>query len=192
MEVKIYREPENVGLLLDENELAEYQQLAEELGIPEVKQGKTPSVYQTLNQVQIRALEALCPAKTSLEEYNRSTVPVEVLRAIKFIKDNEMFDFIKVWFDNKNPDPLIVGERYRTQNDREKEYTWNTEKVLVARWGDCAYELPELVEMGKERLKREFTEKAIDKQQKIESFLQHPEVYVNKYLNEGYINFERD
>jgi|LakMenE18May11ns_1017448.scaffolds.fasta_scaffold9859348_2 hypothetical protein len=192
MEVKIYREPENVGLLLDENELAEYQQLAEELGIPEVKQGKTPSVYQTLNQVQIRALEALCPAKTSLEEYNRSTIPVEVLRALKFIKENEMFDFIKVWFDNKNPDPLIVGERYRTQNDREKEYTWNTEKVLVARWGDCAYELPELVEMGKERLKREFTEKAIDKQQKIESFLQHPEVYVNKYLNEGYINFERD
>lgn len=192
MEVKIYREPENVGLLLDENELAEYQQLAEELGIPEVKQGKTPSVYQTLNQVQIRALEALCPAKTSLEDYNRSTIPVEVLRALKFIKENEMFDFIKVWFDNKNPDPIIVGEKYRTQNDREKEYSWNTEKVLVARWGDCAYELPELVEMGKERLKREFTEKAIDKQQKIESFLQHPEVYVNKYLNEGYINFERD
>ena len=94
MEVKIYREPENVGLLLDENELAEYQQLAEELGIPEVKQGKTPSVYQTLNQVQIRALEALCPAKTSLEEYNRSTIPVEVLRALKFIKENEMFDFL--------------------------------------------------------------------------------------------------
>jgi hypothetical protein len=192
MEVKIYREPENVGLLLDENELAEYQQLAEELGIPEVKQGKTPSIYQTLNQVQIRALEALCPAKTSLEDYNRSTIPVEVLRALKFIKENEMFDFIKVWFDNKNPDPLIVGEKYRTQGDREKEYTWNTEKILVARWGDCAYELPELVEMGKERLKREFTEKAIDKQQKIESFLQHPEVYVNKFLNDGYINFERD
>jgi hypothetical protein len=192
MEVKIYREPENVGLLLDEKELAEYQQLAEELGIPEVKQGKTPSVYQTLNQVQIRALEALCPAKASLEEYNRSTIPVEVLRAIKFIKENEMFDFIKVWFDNKNPDPLIVGEKYRSETDREKGYSWNTEKVLIARWGDCAYELPELVEMGKERLKKEFTEKAIDKQQKIESFLQHPEVYVNKFLNEGYINFERD
>jgi hypothetical protein len=103
-----------------------------------------------------------------------------------------MFDFIKVWFDNKNPDPLIVGEKYRTQSDRENGYTWNTEKVLVARWGDCAYELPELVEMGKERLKREFTEKAIDKQQKIESFLQHPDVYVNKFLNDGYINFERD
>jgi len=192
MEVKIYREPENVGLLLDENELAEYQTLAEELGIPEVKPDKTPSVYQTLNHVQIRALKALCPAETSLENYSRSTIPVEVLRAIKFIKENEMFDFIKVWYDDKNPDPIIVGEKYRTENDRINGYTWNTEKVLVARWGDCAYELPELVEMGKERLKREFTEKAIDRQQKIESFLQHPEIYINKYLSDGYINFERD
>jgi hypothetical protein len=190
MEVKIYREPENVGLLLNEDELAEYQQLAEELGIPEVKSGKTPSVYQTLNAVQVRALQALCPASTSLESYSRSTIPVEVLRAIKFIKENEMFDFIKVWYDDKNPDPIIVGEKYRTQSDRDNGYTWNTEKILIARWGDCAYELPELVEMGKIRLKQEFTEKAIDIQSKIESFLTHPELYINKYLSEGRINFE--
>jgi hypothetical protein len=190
MEVKIYREPENVGLLLDENELAEYQQLAEELGIPEVKLGKTPSVYQTLNQVQVRALKALCPAEVSLENYGRSTIPVEVLRAIKFIKENEMFDFIKVWYDDKNPDPIIVGEKYRTESDRTSGYSWNTEKVLIARWGDCAHELPELVEMGKVRLKQEFTEKAIDVQSKIESFLAHPELYINKYLSEGRINFE--
>lgn len=190
MEVKIYREPENVGLLLNEDELAEYQQLAEELGIPDVKNDKTPSVYQTLNQVQIRALQALCPASTNLENYNRSTIPVEVLRAIKFIKENEMFDFIKVWYDDKNPDPIIVGEKYRTQNDRDNGYSWNTEKILVARWGDCAYELPELIEMGKVRLKQEFIEKAIDVQSKIKSFLEHPEVYVNKYLSEGRINFE--
>ena len=190
MEVKIYREPENIGLLLNEDELAEYQQLAEELGIPDVKSDKTPSVYQTLNQVQIRALEALCPAKTDLENYSRSTIPVEVLRAIKFIKENEMFDFIKVWYDDKNPDPIIVGEKYGTQSDRENGYSWKTEKILVARWGDCAYELPELIEMGKARLKEEFTAKAIDVQSKIESFLTHPELYVNKYLSEGRINFE--
>ena len=190
MEVKIYREPENVGLLLDENELAEYQKLASELGIPEVKPDKTPSVYQTLNIFQIRALEALCPTKSTLELYNRSTIPVEVLKAIKFIKDNEMFDYIKVWYDDKNPDPLIVAEKYNSESDRSNKYTWNTTKVLIARWGDCAYELNELIEMGKERLKTEFTEHAIDIQSKIEAFLNHPEVYVNKYLSEGVVNFK--
>lgn len=192
MEVKIYREPENVGLLLDENELAEYQKLASELGVPEVKSDKTPSVYQILNTSQIRALEALCPVKSNLEAYNRSTIPVEVLRAIKFIKENEMFDMIKVWYDDKNPDPLIVAEKYRSESDRSNGYTWNTTKTLIARWGDCAYELPELIELGKNRLKQEFTEKAIDIQSKIESFLSHPDLYVNKYLNEGIVNYLRD
>jgi hypothetical protein len=191
MEVKIYREPENIGLLLDENELEEYQKLAEEIGIPEVKPDKIPSVYQTLNSVQVRALDSLCPCKVKLENYNRSTIPVEVLRAVKLIKENEMFDFIKVWYDDKEPDPIIVGEKYRTQTDREKGYDWNTEKILIARWGDCAYELPELVDMGRERLKQEFTEKAIVAQQKIESFLKYPELYVNKFLNTGEMDFQR-
>jgi hypothetical protein len=190
MEVKIYREPENVGLLLDENELAEYQQLASELGIPEVKNDKTPSVYQTLNTVQARALEALCPAKTDLEFYNRSTIPVEVLRAIKFIRENEMFDFIKVWYDDKNPDPIIIGEKYKSQSDRSNNYSWNTEKILIARWGDCAYELPELVEMGKERIKKEYTEMAIDIQNKINAFMEYPDIYINKFLSDGYMNFK--
>jgi len=190
MEVKIYREPENVGLLLDGNELAEYQQLASELGIPEVKNDKTPSVYQTLNAVQVRALQALCPASTELAFYNRSTIPVEVLRAIKFMKENEMFDFIKVWYDDKNPDPIIIGERYNSQSDRNNNYSWNTEKILIARWGDCAYELPELVEMGKERIKKEYTEMAIDIQNKINAFMEYPDIYVNKFLSDGYMNFK--
>jgi hypothetical protein len=191
MEVKIYREPENIGLLLDENELTEYQQLAEELGIPEVKQGKTPSVYQTLNQVQIRALEALCPARSKLDSYNRSTIPVEVLRAVKFIKENEMFDFIFVWYDDKNPDPMIIGKKYNNDNDRQKGYSWTMVNTLIARWGDCAYELPELIERGKKRLVEEKKEKAIDLLQKINSFLEYPEIHINRYLSDGFLNFER-
>jgi len=191
MEVKIYREPENVGLLLDEDQLAEYQQLAEELGIPEVNPTKTPSVYQVLNTQQERALKALCPASLLLESYNRSTIPVEVLHAIKFVKENEMFDFIRVWYDDKNPDPMIIGERYTSEESRQKEYTWNTYKSLIARWGDCAYELNELVEMGKERLKKEYTEKALDIQMKIEAFLKYPDIQINKYLEDGIVNFER-
>jgi hypothetical protein len=191
MEVKIYREPENVGLLLDEDQLAEYQQLAEELGIPEVNPTKTPNVYQVLNTQQERALKALCPASLLLESYNRSTIPVEVLHAIKFVKENEMFDFIRVWYDDKNPDPMIIGERYTSEESRQKEYTWNTYKSLIARWGDCAYELNELVEMGKERLKKEYTEKALDIQMKIEAFLKYPDIQINKYLEDGNVNFER-
>ena len=177
MEVKIYREPENVGLLLDDE--------------PEVKPDKTPSVYQVLNTSQTRALEALCPATTELKKYSRSTIPVEVLQAIKFVVDNDMFDVIQVWFDDKNPDPMIIGRKYNNDNDRQKGYSWTMTSTLIARWGDCAYELNELVEMGKKRLVEEKKEKAIDLLQKINSFLEYPEIHINKYLSDGYVNFER-
>lgn len=191
MEVKIYREPENVGLLLDDEQLEKYQSLALELGIPEVKPDKTPSVYQVLNTSQIRALEALCPATTELKNYSRSTIPVEVLQAIKFVVDNDMFDVIQVWYDDKNPDPMIIGKKYQNDNDRQKGYSWTMTSTLIARWGDCAYELNELVEMGKKRLVEEKKEKAIELLQKINSFLEYPEIHINKYLSDGYINFER-
>ena len=191
MEVKIYREPENVGLLLDDEQLEKYQSLALELGIPEVKPDKTPSVYQVLNTSQTRALEALCPATTELKNYSRSTIPVEVLQAIKFVVDNDMFDVIQVWFDDKNPDPMIIGRKYNNDNDRQKGYSWTMTSTLIARWGDCAYELNELVEMGKKRLVEEKKEKAIDLLQKINSFLEYPEIHINKYLSDGYVNFER-
>jgi hypothetical protein len=191
MEVKIYRELENVGLLLDEEQLEKYQSLALELGIPEVKPDKTPSVYQVLNTSQTRALEALCPASTELKNYSRSTIPVEVLQAIKFVVDNDMFDVIQVWYDDKNPDPMIIGKRYQNDNDRQKGYSWTMTSTLIARWGDCAYELSELVEMGKKRLMEEKKEKAIDLLQKINSFLEYPEIHINKYLSDGYVNFER-
>jgi translation initiation factor 2 alpha subunit (eIF-2alpha) len=191
MEVKIYREPENVGLLLDEEQLKEYQTLASELGIPEVNPDKIPSVYQVLNHNQTRALEALCPASIDLKNYSRSTIPVEVLQAIKFVTDNEMFDKIEVWYDDKNPDPMIIGKKYNNDNDRQKGYSWTMVNTLIARWGDCAYELPELVEMGKKRLVEEKKEKAIDLLQKINSFLEYPEIHINRYLSDGFLNFER-
>ena len=41
MEVKIYREPENEALILDEEQLAEYHQLTSELGLKVIENIKT-------------------------------------------------------------------------------------------------------------------------------------------------------
>lgn len=190
--VKIYREAENTDLILDEDQLAEYKRLAGELGINEFKPDKVPSVYTPINTTQSRALKALCPCVVKIKEYTRGTIPVEVLQAIKFATDNEMFDKIEVWYDDddKEPDPVVIGKSYRSEYDRDKGYSWNMNETLIARWGDCAHELHELVDIAKERLKREFTEKAIIVKEKVNSFLEHSDVFVNKYLDKGTVNFE--
>lgn len=184
-QIKLYREPENEHLILDEEGLKEYHALTKELGIPEVKPDKVPNVYQPLNTAQSRILQALCPAAVKLEAYNKSTIPVEVLQTIKFAKDMEMFDWMEVWYDDKNPDPIIIGKSFRTPTDREKGYTWNCNLSLIARWGDCAYEFIDLLELGKQRIIKNLTDEAKEIKGLVDLFLSEPEVFAEKFIQTG-------
>lgn len=190
-QIKIYRELENEHLILDEKSLEEYHKLTKELGIPEVKTDKVPNVYQPLNSAQIRILNTLCPAVVKLEKYNKSTIPVEVLQTIKFAKDMEMFDWMEVWYDDKNPDPLIIGRSYHSETDREKKYTWNAYATLVARWGDCAYEFLDLLELGKKRIIENLTNEAKEIKQLVTLFLEEPDVHVEKFIQTGQVIYKK-
>lgn len=190
-QIKIYREVENEHLILDEKSLEEYHKLTKELGIPEVKADKVPNVYQPLNSAQTRILNTLCPAVVKLESYNKSTIPVEVLQTIKFAKDMEMFDWMEVWYDDKNPDPLIVGKAYRSEKDREQKYTWNAYSTLVARWGDCAYEFLDLLELGKKRIIENLTNEAKEMKQLATLFLEEPDVYAEKFIQTGQVIYKK-
>lgn len=94
MEVKIYRELENETLIFNEDDLAKYNALANELGLAtkeDIEDKKCPVVYPVLNQAIQRQLKALCPSNLDISEYRRSTIPLEVLEVYKFCKENEMF-----------------------------------------------------------------------------------------------------
>ena len=71
MEVKIYREPENEALILDEAQLAEYHELTSELGLQVVTQQEqqVPNVYIFLNSAMTKQLHAICPKHESVENY---------------------------------------------------------------------------------------------------------------------------
>jgi hypothetical protein len=185
MQVKVYREPENEHLILDENALAEYHRLTEELGIPAVKPEKVPNVYQPLNNAQVRILTALCPASVKITAYTKSTIPVEVLQTIKFAQDMEMFDWMEVWYDDKAPDPMIIGKGYQSEEDRNKGYSWRMHHTLIARWGDCAYEFVDLLELGRKRVMQNLLIDAKELKQLVDMFLAEPEVHVEKFIQTG-------
>jgi hypothetical protein len=71
MEVKIYREPENEALILDEAQLAEYHELTSELGLQVVTQQEqqVPNIYTFLNSAMTKQLHAICPKHESVENY---------------------------------------------------------------------------------------------------------------------------
>lgn len=186
MEVKIYREPENQELILDEVKLAEYNQLMDELGIAKPKEEKkTPNVYQYLNNAMVKQLHALCPMHIAVEKYTKSTIPIDVLKVLQYCKEQEMFDGYSIWWDDTAPDPLLIGWKWMSETDKEKKYNWRSDKYLIARWGDCAMELPELIQKGFERIKQELIDKAHLAIEKCNSVLNNSDVYVRSIINDN-------
>lgn len=184
MEVKVYREKENLSLLYEEDDLKIYYGLAEELGIiAPVEVQKRPNIYQIINEEMKTQLTALCPSIVEVTDYKRSTIPIEVLQVLKFVKDNEMFEGFEIWYNDKAPDPMLVGWKYRSDPDRQKGYTWNRQKYLIARWGDCALEIEELCTKGFSIIKQKLIDKAIDLLAISRSILDSPDTYTRKHIN---------
>ena len=192
MEVKIYREPENEALILDEAQLAEYHELTSELGLQVVTQQEqqVPNVYTFLNSAMTKQLHAICPRHTAVVDYKKSTIPVEVLKVLKFAKDNNMYEGYEIWYNDIEPDPLLIGWNYSNDTAREKKYDWQKDRFLMARWGDCAMELPELLQVGFDKLKQELLDKAKQAISTCKSVMEDPDVYVRKVLSEQSVNID--
>lgn len=192
MEVKIYREPENEALILDETQLAEYHELTSELGLQVVTQQEqqVPNVYTFLNSAMTKQLHAICPRHTAVVDYKKSTIPVEVLKVLKFAKDNNMYEGYEIWYNDVEPDPLLIGWNYSNDTAREKKYDWQKDRFLMARWGDCAMELPELLQVGFDKLKQELLDKAKQAISTCKSVIEDPDVYVRKVLSEQAVSID--
>ena len=193
MEVKIYREPENEALILNEEQLAEYNELTAELGLQTVEQSqeqKVPNIYTFLNTAMTKQLHVICPRHLKVEEYKKSTIPVEVLKVLKFAKDNNMYEGYEIWYNDIEPDPLLIGWNYSNDKARESKYEWQKDRFLIARWGDCAMELPELLQVGFDKLKQELIDKAKQVISTCKSVIEDPDIYVRKVLSEQAVNID--
>ena len=175
-QVVIYREKENEELIYVEGELEKYNELIGELGLSPVKENKCPNVYVILNAAMKKQLHAVCPSSLKIEDYKRGTIPLQVLQALKFAKDNEMFTEYQIWYDDIKPDPLLIGK-----NPVEGS-TWDHNYYLIARWGDEALALQDLLELGFQRIKQKLIDSAQDVQNTCKNILETPDNYVRKFL----------
>ncbi len=182
MEVKIYREPENEAIIIDEDSLKEYHELTEKLGLKNEVKEKVPNVYVAINDAMSKLLKALCPNTEKVADYNKSTIPLEVLKVLDFTKENEMFEGYEVWHAQNDPDPLLIGWKYLSDEDREKDFSWRRKYYLIARWGDCALELDDLLKKGFDVLKTCLVDSAKEVQNYTNSVLNDPDGYVRKHL----------
>lgn len=155
MATQIFIEPELQNL--HEN-AGEWSAICKDLGLDKQlqKSGKVEKVgnpYQKVDPRSQRVFEMLCPVKVGFKEYDAGTLPLDVLQEIQRCQQNEWFPKIEVWYDDKSPDPFLIG-----YDSKE----WSANKFLIARWGDELLPFEQLVSKVIERFKTAYN-RALDR-----------------------------
>jgi hypothetical protein len=155
MATQIFIEPELESL--HEN-AEEWSAICQELGLDKQlqKSGKVEKVgnpYQKVDPRSQRVFEMLYPVKREFREYDAGTLPLEVLQEIQRCQQNEWFPKIEVWYDDKSPDPFLIG-----YDSKE----WSANKFIIARWGDELLPFEQLVTKAIARFKASYS-RALDR-----------------------------
>ncbi len=147
MATQIFIEPE-LETLHENSE--EWLKICTDLGLQRQlsKSGKVENVgnpYMKIDPRSERVYKMLCPVSISYKEYEASTLPLDVLQEIGRCENNGWFKHIQVWYDDKSPDPFLVGYDYQD--------IWNSNKYLIARWGDELLPFEQLIAKAIDRFK---------------------------------------
>jgi hypothetical protein len=149
MATQIFIEPELETL---QQNAEEWEQLCTDLELKQQlkKIGKVEKIanpYMRLDPRTERVYEMLCPRKEIYTDYKAGTLPLEVLQEIHRCKKNEWFPVIAVWYDDKSPDPFLIG--YDSKKDEANKY-------LIARWGDELLPFEQLMAKAIDRYKEAY------------------------------------
>lgn len=151
--VETYIIEETQELIYDNEQLEKWNGLVAELGLKGqtevVKADKSPIPFLWMNSALKAVFEELCPTKKKIEEYGKTPIPVEVLSMVSLSKKEGYFGKIEVWYNEQNPDPAVIGYKYKGVKGTEWDREWNADRYLIARWSDMKATLEELTERAK-------------------------------------------
>lgn len=140
MTVQSFKNAELDNVIINFGDQDEWKQLAAQMGLEKqmefVQKAKSPLPYPYMNQSMQNIFGTLCPTKVNFKEYSKTPMPLEVMRELAFCKSEGYFNEIKIWYDDKTPDPIAVGtctrfsaNYYKTQADKDKGSYYNREST---------------------------------------------------------------
>lgn len=130
---QIFIEPE-LENLSDADNAAQWFDICTELGLTkqldfaDKSEEKKAPPYMAIDPKTNKVIATLCPMVTDYKNYNVSTIPLDVLQEIQKCEKNGWYAAIKIAYDNKSPDPFVLGFT-------KSESNWDRHIHLIARWG---------------------------------------------------------
>jgi len=127
MTIQSFKNAELNNVILDLGDQDEWKELAAQMGLNKqlefVQQAKSPLPYPYMNQSMQNIFGTLCPTKIEFKEYSKTPIPLEVIKELAFCVGENYFTTIRIWYDDKTPDPIAVGisTRYRASYYKTEE-----------------------------------------------------------------------
>lgn len=146
---------ETTNLIHDGEALKTWKEKCIELGLQGqtevVVAGKSPIPFLWMNEAIVATFEVLCPTKVDISKYNKTPIPVELLETVGLCVNEKYFDGIKVWYNEKEKDPVLVG--YKMREGKTYSDNWEagyySDKYLIGRWADVKASLDSLIGRAK-------------------------------------------
>lgn len=166
MATEIYLQPELEELVIDPNKRTEWMEKIVALGLEgqqkltknSDKGSATP--YTFMNEQMKLVFQTLCPTRAEVNKYDKSAIPLDVLSHVALCKQEGYFSKLEIWYDNKSPDPVLVGHL----TDK-----YNSAMHLIARWGDEVIPYEQLLEKAVHRYTNAFILSAQECKQQCEN-----------------------
>jgi hypothetical protein len=124
MAVQIYQNEELNDIMFQVEALDEWKELASSLGLDKqtdfLQSAESPIPYPYINTSMEITFKTLCPRIVNFKQYDKTPIPLEVLKQIALSVNDNHFQEIQIWYDDKTPDPFAIGvsERYYVYNSR--------------------------------------------------------------------------
>jgi len=144
--VQIFQNEELNDVLFQVEALDEWKEIANELGMNKqldfVKSAESPLPYPYMNKSMGIIFSTLCPTRVEFKKYDKTPIPLEVMRQIAFSVKEKHFQEIEIWYDDKSPDPFAIGRTYgwyiydksynRLKDADKNDMLFNTEQEAKA------------------------------------------------------------
>lgn len=146
---------ETSNLIHDNDALQKWNERVNELGLEgqrEVVQvDKSPIPFLWMNNALVATFSTLCPTKVEIAKYNKTPIPVEILDLVSLSKNENYFNMIKVWYNDIDKDPVVVGYVVEPNYLDKGEYYHEaySKKYLIGRWADVKASLDSLIKKAR-------------------------------------------
>ena len=113
--VETYVIEETAELIYDSEALSKWEGLVQKLGLTgqDVLKNpkKSPIPFMWMKPNLINIFQTLCPRQTPITMYDKTPIPLEILTLVELCINENYFDQIDIWYDDKAPDPVCVGQK---------------------------------------------------------------------------------